>query len=409
MSESIPVNPDILRWARITAGYSVEDVISKIKQKRVTAETFGYSVEDVVSKIKQKRIIAETLESWEKGTESPTYVQLEKLAYTIYKRPLALFFFPEPPQEESPKQSFRTLPEEEITTLTPRMRYLIKQGRVMQLNLAELYGNVNPVPRQIIRDLKFQSNVSLAEMAKKVREFLNISLDNQATWKNLDKAFKSWRNVLYDNGVFVFKEAFRSGAFSGFCLYDEQYPIIYVNNSKSESHQIFTLFHELAHLLLGTGGVDTRLEDYIHFLEGEEKAIEILCNRFGGEFLVPDYDFNKRMAGISLNDNSIQNLANRYCVSREVILRKFLDNKVIDGTYYAEKVEEWATIYKRKSKNGGNYYLTMGAYLGEHYLEKAFRAYHQKRISVEQLADYLGVKAKNVTGMELLLIPKAGG
>ena len=388
MSESMPVNPDILRWARVTAGFSVDDVVSKIKQKRITVDT---------------------LESWEKGTESPTYAQLEKLAYKIYKRPLALFFFPEPPQEESLKQSFRTLPEEEITTLTPRMSYLIKQGRAMQLNLAELYGKVNPTPRQIIRNLKFQPNVSLTEMARKVRDFLNISLDDQFDWKNLDEAFKAWRNVLYENGIFVFKEAFKSDAFSGFCLYGEQYPIIYVNNSKSESRQIFTLFHELSHLLFGTGGVDTRLEDYIHFLEGEEKAIEVLCNRFGGEFLVPDYDFNERIMRIDVNDYSIQQLANRYCVSREVILRKFLDRKVIDGTYYDEKVEEWTRKSKGKAKSGGDYYRNMGVYLGEHYLEKAFRTYYQKRISAEQLADYLGVKAKNVTGMESLLIPKAGG
>ncbi|KKL56723.1 hypothetical protein LCGC14_2242570, partial [marine sediment metagenome] len=38
----------------------------------------------------------------------------ERLAYEIYKRPLALFFFPEPPEEETPKESFRTLPQEEI-------------------------------------------------------------------------------------------------------------------------------------------------------------------------------------------------------------------------------------------------------------------------------------------------------
>jgi hypothetical protein len=38
MSESIPVNPDIMRWARETAGYSIEDVVDKIKRKRVTVK-----------------------------------------------------------------------------------------------------------------------------------------------------------------------------------------------------------------------------------------------------------------------------------------------------------------------------------------------------------------------------------
>ena len=81
MSERIPVNPEVLRWARETAGFDIDDVVEKIKRKRVTPVT---------------------IKSWEKGTTSPTYAQLERLAYEIYKRPLALFFFPKPPQEETP-------------------------------------------------------------------------------------------------------------------------------------------------------------------------------------------------------------------------------------------------------------------------------------------------------------------
>jgi len=92
MIEQIPVNPDMLRWARKTSGFDIDDVGVKLRRKRITSETIA---------------------SWEKGTASPTYVQLERLAYEIYKRPLALFFFPEPPEEETPAESFRTLPEKE--------------------------------------------------------------------------------------------------------------------------------------------------------------------------------------------------------------------------------------------------------------------------------------------------------
>lgn len=58
MSEPIPVNPDVLRWARETAGFSIKDVVARIKRKRVTAETIA---------------------AWERGEESPTYPQLERL------------------------------------------------------------------------------------------------------------------------------------------------------------------------------------------------------------------------------------------------------------------------------------------------------------------------------------------
>lgn len=382
MKTSILVNPAVLRWARETAGLEVEDVALKMK--------------------KEVGVIL----SWESGEDSPSYVQLEKLAYQVYKRPLALFFFPEPPQEESPKQSFRTLPEQEILMLTPRLRLLIRQARAMQINLAELNDNVNPAPRQIIRDLKLNPNISVAEMATEIRMYLNVDLPTQLRWRNVDEAFKNWRKILEEHGVFVFKDTFKSDAFSGFCLYDKQFPVIYVNNSKSFSRQIFTLFHELAHLLFGTGGVDTRLEDYIYYLQGDDKAIEVLCNRFGGEFLVPDVDFNQQIKGASISDVLIQMLANRYSVSREVILRKFLNLRAVDQRYYEEKVAQWAKESKKKAGAGGDYYLTKGAYLGEHYLETAFSRYYQRRISIEQLADYLGVKVKNVTGMAALLFDK---
>lgn len=123
MNEQLPINPVILRWARETGGFDIDDVVGKLKRKRITCETVA---------------------SWEEGTASPTYAQLEQLAYEVYKRPLALFFFPEPPEEETPKQSFRTLPEAEISRMEPRLRYLIRQARVMQINLAELNDDVNP-------------------------------------------------------------------------------------------------------------------------------------------------------------------------------------------------------------------------------------------------------------------------
>lgn len=385
MRESIPVTPDVLRWARETAGFSIDDVAIKIKRKRV---------------------MAKTIEAWEQGEGSPTYPQLERLAYEIYKRPLALFFFPEPPQEESPRQSFRTLPEYEVAKMPPRLHYLIRQARVMQIDLAELNDNVNPARRQILHELRFRPDVSVGDMAVRVRGYLDIDLAKQKSWNSSDKAFKAWRNALEEHGVFVFKEAFKDAAFSGFCLYDEKFPVIYINNSNSDTRQIFTLFHELTHLLLGTGGIDTRRDDYIEFLTGDDRKIEILCNRFAGCFLVPDDDFDKSISGIRISETSIQELARQYHVSREVILRKFLDRGVVDQFYYEEQVKQWAKVEPLKSGSGGYYYATKGVYLGERYLEMAFSRYYQNRISIDQLASYLGVKVKNVTGMESLLFKK---
>ncbi|MEA2046668.1 MAG: ImmA/IrrE family metallo-endopeptidase [Euryarchaeota archaeon] len=330
MSESIPVNPDVLKWARETAGLSVDDVVRKMKRKRVTAET---------------------VLSWESGEDSPSYPQLERIAYKIYKRPLALFFFPEPPQEETPRQSFRTLPEYAIERLPERIRFLIRKARVMQLNLAELYDNANPASRHIVRDLSFDPSVSSEEMAATVRDYLGIDLSRQRRWNNSEEALKVWRDALEEHGVFIFKDAFRAEAFSGFCLYDEQFPIIYVNNSKPKNRQIFTLFHELAHLLFRTSGIDTPLDDYLDHLVGDSRRIEVLCNLFTGEFLVPRRDFEHRIRGIAINDESIQELAETYNVSREVILRKPLDKKLVEQEVYEENVSVSEHCLARKYRN----------------------------------------------------------
>jgi Zn-dependent peptidase ImmA (M78 family) len=385
MSEPIPVSPDMLKWARETAGLSVNDVVRKLKRKRITAET---------------------VLSWENGEGSPSYSQLERIAYEIYKRPLALFFFPEPPQEETPKQSFRTLPEYAIERLPERIRFLIRKAKAMQLNLAELYDNANPASQHIVRDLSFDPRVSSEQMAATVRDYLGIDLAEQMRWRNSEEALKAWRDALEEHGVFVFKDAFKVDPFSGFCLYDEQFPIIYVNNSKPKNRQIFTLFHELAHLMFQTGGIDTPLDDYLDYLEGDSRRIEVLCNRLTGEFLVPGRDFEQRIRGLTINDESIQELAETYHVSREVILRKLFDRKLVAQAVYEEKARDWTQSAKTSSGKSGNYYRTMGAYLGERYLGTAFSRYYQNRISVEQLADYLGVKVKNVPGMENLLFPR---
>lgn len=380
MKEKSPITKEVLRWARISMGMSVEDVARKM----------GKDIGAVLS--------------WERGSSSPTYAQLEKLAYEIYKRPIAIFFFPEPPEEETPEDSFRTLPEYEIEMLPPRIHYLIRQARVMQINLSELNSGTNPAKNNIIRDLKFSPKSSIARIVSNVREYLGVDLDKQFSWSDIDSALKEWRHCVEEHGVFIFKEAFKNSSVSGFCVYDNDFPVIYINNSQPKTRQIFSIFHELCHLLLKTGGVDMRTDDFIRQLKGDAKRIEILCNRFAGEFLVPNLDFDARIETLRISDETIFDLASKYKVSREVILRKLLERDVVDQDYYDEKSERWTNeVTTKKSEGGGNYYATKKAYLGDNYIGLAFGNYYRNKISVDQLADYLGVKTTNIPGIEHLL------
>jgi len=380
MNEQLPVNPDMLRWARETGGFSIDDVVVKLKRKRVTAETVA---------------------SWEKeGAASPTYAQLERLAYKIYRRPLALFFFPEPPEEETPIESFRTLPQEEIDLLEPRLLYLVRQAKAMQENLRELFDGVNPAKKQVCSDITIHSSDTVSDVSKKVREYLGVGLNEQYALATNDQALKYWRDVLEKHGVFVFKDAFRDDECSGFCLYDYAFPIIYVNNSHAKIRQIFTLFHELAHVLFKTGGIDLRHNDYVRKMTGDNKRIEVFCNKFAGEFLVPTEDVRPLLRNCTIDDNLLTRLARKYSVSREVILRKCLDLNHITNAFYKAKVNEWKEETRAKSGSGGDSYYNKRAYLGAHYIETAFGKYYQGAISKTQLADYLGMREAHVSIFE---------
>ena len=104
-------------------------------------------------------------------------------------------------------------------------------------------------------------------------------MEQQFAWGNAETALEEWRKVLFNVGIYVFKDSFREPDYSGFCLYDDEFPIIYVNNTTAKTRQIFTLFHELAHLLFHTSGVDTRGDRFVNELAGDDRRIEVICNR----------------------------------------------------------------------------------------------------------------------------------
>jgi Zn-dependent peptidase ImmA (M78 family)/transcriptional regulator with XRE-family HTH domain len=375
----VGIQPKVLRWARARAGYSVEDIANKLR--RDPAE----------------------VRAWEAGEASPTYAQLEKLAYDLYKRPLALFFLPEPPQEADVKQEFRTLPNAEIDQLLPNTRYLLRLGQAFQLSLKELTEGMNPSGYKIFKEIQLTDASQIPSVAQRVREYLAIDIDTQVAWGSTDEALKTWRNAVESAGVFVFKQSFKQKTISGFCLIDAEFPIIFINNGTTKTRQIFTLFHELSHLFVGVNSISKVDDSYIDELPSKEKRIEQLCNALAAEILVPSKDFLKQVEKFRvLDDDSIQTLANRYRVSREVILRLSLDSGNISQAEYTARVSQWASDngVTSKASPGGSYYATQATYLGENYLKLVFGKYYQGKIDIDQVAEHLGVKAKNIAALE---------
>ncbi len=389
MSEPVSgINPRMLIWARESAGYTPAEVAAAFK--------------------KDPRVI----ERWEQGEAAPTYVQLETLAYKLFKRPLALFFFPEPPPESDPRQEFRTLPETEIDELEADTRHKVREALASQIALAELTGGQNPVTPRLLRDVPLAVPADSQKVANQVRRYLGIGLDEQIGWGRKDEALKSWRAAVEEAGVFVFKDSFRQKDVSGFSLYHAEFPLIVINNSTTASRQIFTLFHELAHLLLHESGVTKKDDRFIEELSGEAYRVETFCNRFAADFLVPQADMAEQVKRLGLDLRAVETLADRYSVSREVVLRRMLDMKLINADRYRKQAAEWgdefeATSATRKGSGGGNYYSTQATYLSERYASLAFSSYYRGAITPETLAGYLNVKVKSLPGLEQAVLQRA--
>ena len=264
------INPAMLRWAREQAGYpTVESVAASIKRP------------------------AAQIEGWESGLEFPTWRQLERLARDFYHRPTALFFLPAPPEEQVPTAEFRHLPAAALDDLEPDTWLAVRQARARQLDLEELALFDDAPERLLVRDLANSSTPDRAEnLAREARTYLGVSLDEQFTWRSEEAALDNWRDAVQSAGVWVFKRHFRQKDVAGFCLNDTHRPIVYLNNGQPKVRQIFTLFHEMAHLLYGFNHLErSDVGHYMDSLVGHDKAIEIACNRFAGEFLVPTSHF----------------------------------------------------------------------------------------------------------------------
>lgn len=192
--DEFPINPAIVTWAKERSGYTLNEARSDFRR----------------------------IDAWEGGESSPSYPQLERMA-DKFKVPVAVFFFPDPPEMEPISESFRTLPETQLEQTPRRLKFLLRKAKALQLSLSELANERNPSDRLITRDLSFAVDAPVETVAEAVREYLGITLDQQMGWTSTDTALEMWRSRFHEVGVFVFKDAFQLDDYSGFCLYDQEF------------------------------------------------------------------------------------------------------------------------------------------------------------------------------------------
>lgn len=170
--------------------------------------------------------------------------------------------------------------------------------------------------------------------AQAIRTQFSIDLGTQYRCPSPRQFYLYLRNCIENGGVFVhcFVDVPVETA-RGLAIYEDPLPIIGINDEDRPPAKSFTLIHELVHLLKRESSL---CNDMTHMatIAGEE----VFCNAVAGELLVPtkalkiilrDKQFT---APYSVSD--IQKIANRFSVSREVIIRRLLSIGKISNIEY---------------------------------------------------------------------------
>ena len=254
--QSIPITPEVLRWVLGESGFGLEEVAAHLK----------VSVED--------------LQDWQFGRSAPGFTQLKKLAAKVH-RPVATFLLPRPPRREGPVVEFRHPPGTEHRTLSPVERRYIRRASRLQRILAWISGELNE-PRTRIVTTRIEEPPASAALATRAQ--LNIAESDQLRWLSTSAAFDEWRARLEELGILVFLFPLGKKSCRGFSLWNERAPVIAVNTAWNDAARIFTLFHELGHLVTRTNSACT--EGVVAHSQNVD-SVERWCERFAAEVLMP--------------------------------------------------------------------------------------------------------------------------
>ena len=195
------VTPDVLLWARESAGYSVEDAANAIN--------LSWS----------------ELEMVESGHDLLTLRQAEKLA-KLYGRPLATLYLSDPPVEEPQDTQFRRLPGAPAPPWPAAMRLLARRIRERQDAAIELYDALDEAPPWTTRvgDFVALDRASLPHVA---RDRLGIGREEQAAWSEKYAPLRAWTDAVEAQGVLVMQDGTMSvDDMRGFASIDAAVPVV---------------------------------------------------------------------------------------------------------------------------------------------------------------------------------------
>jgi|SRR5579862_5494542 len=374
----LKLSPSLLKWARETLGLPVEAAAKRIGLK------------------------LEKLKQWEAEEATPTPRQLEKVA-DVYSRPVASFFLDTPPIEPPLPIDFRSGPGEP-TELSAKTRLAIRKARWLQSVYGELVAE-RSAPAAIPRVATDAPEV----LAEAMRRWLAVPLDG-IQGKQPSEVLAVWRKALEASGILLFQFPIPIAEVRAFSLM-EKFPAIVLSSKDSYPARVFSLFHELGHILLGRPGLCL---PEVGRPRRDSSDVERLCNAAAGLALVPTKSFlahgrvDEIRRGADLHD-SLASLARAFGVSRQVVLRRLADTSVISWNAFSRMMNVLRAEFeaqeerKKKRKIVVPPSVKAVARLGNKFVNDALEARARGDITEADLTEFLGLKLQHVSEVEAIV------
>ena len=386
---TVNVNPKILRWARETAGLSLEEAVRKLSIR----DARGVKAVD-------------RLAALESGAAEPTRPTLVKMA-SQYRRPLLTFYMSEPPRIADREAYYRTLPAHTPETDRSNMDTLVRNVRVSQSIVRAVMEDDDESER-----LPFVGSARVedgAEVIRKcLRNLLEVTAEQFQAQPGPAAAFELLRDDIERLGVFVllkgdlgsYHTALDAEVFRGFAIADDLAPFIVINDRDARSAWSFTLLHELVHLLLGQSGSKSASDD---------DYVERLCDDAAGGFLLPEEHLGLLKTNDARVDEAISDFASDRNLSRSMVAYRAYRAGMISRLVYenlnAKFRSQWIEERNqrrernRQPEGGPNYYVVRRHRTGRALLDFTKRMMQSGELSTSRAARTLGVKPTQIGAM----------
>jgi Zn-dependent peptidase ImmA (M78 family) len=370
-----PVHPPTLRSAREEAAVDPEDAAGKLR-------------------IPQERLL-----KWEHGTEQPTLRQLKTLA-TLYSRPPAYFFASSPTRREHPEPTdFRAHETAEEHPATIRRHILRALER--RESFFELLPN-DPTPLA----LAFPALDEPLQQPQAVRSALAVSEERQQRAPDAYASLRLWIDAIERFQVLVFQSSdLGASNIRGLSIFFERVPIIYLRGSDAPAGRVFTVLHELGHLLARSSGL---CDPY----DPADQRLEQRCNAFAADILMPEGNFraavNTALYGRSKID-ATEALARQFGVSIEaaavrMVALNIAEQELIDTA--RQRTREY--LQQRTERTGfAPYPRKRLRDLGRLYVGTVFEAVEEEQIGLTEALQHLDVKSSTYERMKQQLGPSS--